>query len=76
MQGTEEETRTDFGLSKAYRLLPHYTGRDDPQPMKRESAGDAVKRKLQQWQETLKMMTNGPKFVTPELEYLNTPPPY
>jgi hypothetical protein len=67
----------DFGMSKAYRLLPHYEAKEEPaQGQEKESAGDAVKRKLQQWQESLKKMTNGPKFITPELQYLNCPPPY
>lgn len=52
LSGQEEEQRTDFGLSKAYRLLPHYSGKDDePGPgSEKETAGDAVKRKLQIWQ--------------------------
>lgn len=51
LSGQEEEQRTDFGLSKAYRLLPNYSGKDDePGPgSEKETAGDAVKRKLQIW---------------------------
>lgn len=45
MLGLEVE-RTDFGLSKAYRLLPHYKGRDDPSAAENDAPGDAVKRKL------------------------------
>lgn len=78
LAGTEEEARTDFGLSKAYRLLPNYEAKDDEpnEGAERETAADAIKRKLQQWQESLKTMATGPKFVTPELEYMNNPPPY
>ena len=78
LAGTEEEARTDFGLSKAYRLLPNYHAKDDEpdKGFERETAADANKRKLHQWQESLKTMATGPKFTTPELEYMNNPPPY
>ncbi len=51
----------DFGLSKAYQLLPHYRASDDmdkvvvPEPPTREG---------------------GPRFNLPELVHMNVPPPY
>lgn len=71
----QEEQRIDFGLSKAYQLLPHYFGNIDEEVVKNEGPGEAIKRKMQRWQENLKNM-NGPKFVSRELAYLNNPPPY
>ena len=64
----------DFGISKAYRLLPHYDGRDEGNVQDAQS--DAAKRKIQQWQEQLKNMSNGPRFISPDLVHLNSPPPY
>jgi hypothetical protein len=55
--------------------LPYYFGNPDEEIIKNEAPGDAIKRKLQRWQENLKNM-NGPKFVSPELAHLNNPPPY
>ena len=48
-QGDDNGGHTDFGLSKAVRLLPNYNGKDEPASANggRETAGDAVKRKLQ-----------------------------
>jgi hypothetical protein len=37
----------DFGISKAYRLLPHYDGRDEGNVQ--DTKSDAAKRKMQQW---------------------------
>jgi hypothetical protein len=37
----------DFGISKAYRLLPHYEGRDETSNENvNQHKGDAAKRKL------------------------------
>lgn len=42
----QEDQRIDFGLSKAYQLLPHYFGNIDEEVVKNEGPGEAIKRKM------------------------------
>lgn len=59
----------DFGLSKAYYLLPHFCRKDEDDIL----ANDEVKKEESYFSARGK---SGPSFVSPELTHLNSPPPY
>ncbi|CDW91345.1 histidine acid phosphatase family protein [Stylonychia lemnae] len=80
----KNQVTVDFGLSKAYQLLPHFTTKEDEDLLSNDDDyveygedGTAITKKKEKPKiQSETFIVNGPKFITEDLVYLNDPPPY
>eukprot|EP00347_Sterkiella_histriomuscorum_P003567 403363794 len=80
----KQEQLIDFGLSKAYSVLPHprfldelpNSDQEDYQDQQSQEGGSKSPQKKKTIRVKSESIYTGPKFQTEELKHLNQPPPY